>query len=76
MMPIGMMKYARVCRWLGAGVEWRQLMHSGNEGGFVERRWVCFVLGLVIAALLAPGQFAAPSPDDEKTVTLAVSGMT
>ena len=42
----------------------------------MERRWVCFVLGLVIAALLAPGQFAAPSPDDEKTVTLAVSGMT
>ena len=32
--------------------------------------------GLVIAALLAPGQFAAPSPDDKKTVTLAVSGMT
>ncbi len=42
----------------------------------MERRWVCFVLGLVIAALLAPGQFAAPSPDDQKTVTLAVSGMT
>ena len=42
----------------------------------MERRWVCFVLGLVIAGLLAPAQYAAPAPDGQKAVTLAVSGMT
>ena len=42
----------------------------------MERRWVCFILGLVIAGLLAPAQYAAPPADDQKAVTLAVSGMT
>ena len=42
----------------------------------MERRWVCFVLGSVIAGLFAPAPYAAPPPDDQKAVTLAVSGMT
>ena len=42
----------------------------------MERRFVCFVLGSVIVGLLAPAQYAAPPPDGQKAVTLAVSGMT